>query len=145
MAIIEYKNKKTKIIFYALMITLVYCILILSRVTFVIINEDYCCVEASRDVEAFFEFIGIRTDVVQGIPYVKGEHSYYPEVGHQWIELNIFGCKIPFDGNSFLPFISIYPNDNAEFFKIYRSDGYITNNQKADEPTWNFIGNIYQS
>lgn len=83
-------------------------------------DDNYCCVEMSRDCEIFFEKLGIRTTLVSGMKYdynnvtnftikkASGEllQISVPQVdsAHEWIILHIGPLSIPYESTWLLPF-----------------------------------------
>ena len=85
-------------------------------------DDNYACTQMSRDVESFFESIGIHTLIVSNSKYdysstfngtrdlkyktVSGVLPSYDE-GHMALVLDFFGFYIPYESTLLLPFFNI--------------------------------------
>ena len=103
-------------------------------------DDNYCCVEMSRDVEAFFEgTLGIHVLQVRGYGYKQ----YNPPseldnqlhrtpvsnvVGHRWIILDFGLFKIPYESIALLP---INPEWCCNYEHIWISEGYYDGHTKV--------------
>ena len=108
-------------------------------------DDNYCCVQMSRDTEIFFEKLGICTTVVSGVEYdykkminmtvIKSNgdliHFSVPTeaAAHEWIVLHIGPFSIPYESTWLLP---VDPQWHG--FKITEeSDGYCVDGKVYNE------------
>ena len=110
---------------------------------------EYCCVEMSRDVEGFFEFLGINTYIVTGMKYTEGNDSFFQhhnnvyygewESGHMWCELDIFGLRISYEATSLMPKFRFDDYDVIQRCDGFFVDGEYTNLDETDNVNWENI------
>jgi hypothetical protein len=138
------KTRKRKMFVYAciVLITFQATLSLMQRMSYRFdenSDDNYCCVEMSRDCEILFEAIGIRTTVVSGVEYdykdrinmttIKSDgeliHFSIPreKAAHQWIILHIGPFSIPYESTWLLPM-----NPQWRGYKIMdESEGYCIN------------------
>jgi len=105
----------------------------------------YTCKEMSKDCEYFFESLGICTKVKVGlcetkinnytIAIINGKAQANRESvieGHCWLELDIFGQKIPFDSVWLLP---IDPLWNNNYKDVIENEGFYDGNVQLRNAT----------
>lgn len=103
----------------------------------------YNCVHMSKDAEAFFENLGLDTDIAVGITEIKHQslrgitiregkivllyQNSTREEGHAWVIINLGIFRVPFD-----PSLAVFidPSRFHRFSKILVDPGFIKNGKQ---------------
>jgi hypothetical protein len=103
-------EKRGKILMSILIVLLLFLTIRLLQYQFI---ENYDCSEMSRDLELFFEGIGIDCHVA------RGDMKYFGGGGHAWIQVNILGWYMNVDSVSVFPFPMYILHDNITIYENY--------------------------
>jgi hypothetical protein len=79
-------------------------------------KNGYNCVGMSKDCEAFFEAIGLNTQIIKGLRCCEGELQ-----AHCWLLIDI-----PFIGKHEFEATTLFFEKTSDFYKVYSiDDGWI--------------------
>ena len=111
-------------------------------------DDNYCCVEMSRDVEAFFEgVLGIHVLQVRGYNtecnevFIEGHDEPFityvqKGIGHRWVILDFGLFEIPYESTCLLP---INPQWFHTFDNLWISEGYYDGSAKVAKETEDLV------
>ena len=97
-------------------------------------NDNYACVQMSRDCELFFEMLDFKVMQVKGTIYnYNGTERGTAQAAHRWIMLDFGLINIPFESTALL---FLNPTWLDKYENIQTSEGYIVDGEYQKKLSW---------